>query len=60
MTDDPNARGPQDRSRVNVEQEYERRYWAEKWSVSEDELRQAVEKVGPMAADVARELGKSL
>jgi hypothetical protein len=40
-----------------VDQDYEARYWAEKWGVSQDELRSAVEKVGPMVSDLERHFG---
>ncbi len=33
---------------------YELQYWTNKWHVTEQELRDAVAKVGPMAADVER------
>jgi uncharacterized protein DUF3606 len=38
---------------------YELRYWSKKFGVSHDQLKAAVSKVGVMADDVARELGKS-
>jgi hypothetical protein len=56
MSDDLNKRGPADRARVNVNEAHEARYWASKWGVSEEELRAAVERVGPMADDVERAL----
>ena len=56
MADDPNVRGQQDRSRINVNQDHELRYWSEKFGVSQDELRKAVEAVGPVADDVERRL----
>lgn len=56
MSDNLNNRGPADRTRVNVNEDYEARYWADKWGVSEDELRAAVERVGVMADDVERAL----
>jgi hypothetical protein len=56
MSDNLNNRGPADRTRVNVNEDYEARYWANKWGVSEDELRAAVERVGVMADDVERAL----
>jgi hypothetical protein len=56
MSDDLNNRGPADRSRVNVNEDYEARYWANKWGVSQDELRAAVARVGVMADDVERAL----
>lgn len=58
MADDPKERGPQDRSRVNVEQDYERRWWSQKWGVSEDRLREAVKAAGSSASAVAKHLGK--
>lgn len=58
MSDDLSKRGPQDRTRVNVNEAHEVRYWSEKWNVSEDELREAVKRVGVMAADVERALKK--
>ncbi|MGN2246405.1 DUF3606 domain-containing protein [Frateuria sp. GZRR35] len=56
MSDDLNNRGPADRTRVNVNEDYEARYWANRWGVSEDELRDAVKRVGVMADDVERAL----
>lgn len=58
MADSTKERGPQDRSRVNLEQDYERQYWAKKWGISEDELRRAVQAAGNSADAVARHLGK--
>ena len=56
MSDDLNNRGPADRTRVNLGEDYEARYWANKWGVSQDELRAAVDRVGVMADDVERAL----
>jgi hypothetical protein len=58
MADDLSKTGPGDRSRVNVDQEHELRYWTRAWGVSPEQLREAVRRVGPMADDVAKELGK--
>lgn len=52
MTDNLQNRGPQDRARVNVNEKHELRYWTETFGVSEDELRQAVKKVGTTAEKV--------
>ncbi len=52
MSDDTSKRGPADRQRVNVQEDYEVRYWTEKWNVSEERLRQAVAAAGVMADDV--------
>jgi hypothetical protein len=59
MADDLKGRGARDRSRVNMHEEYEVRYWVEKWGVTKERLGQAVQKVGASAEAVARELGKS-
>ena len=44
------------RARVNVGEDYEVRYWTNKWNVTPEQLRAAVDKVGVMADDVEREL----
>ena len=59
MADDKTNRGAQDRSRVNVHEDYEVRYWTKKWSVSKEQLVEAVHQAGVLADAVARQLGKS-
>lgn len=56
MADDPNIQGPQDRARVNVNEDYEVRYWTQRFNCTPKELREAVKRVGPMVADVERAL----
>ena len=56
MPDDKSKPGGQDRTRIDVSEAYELRDWAEKFGVSEDELKAAVSKVGDRAAAVARYL----
>lgn len=58
MTDDMNDRGPRDRTRINVNQAYELRYWTRKFGVTSEELKEAVTAVGVSADAVARRLGK--
>ncbi|MGZ8287618.1 MAG: DUF3606 domain-containing protein [Telluria sp.] len=58
MSDNLNNRGPQDASRINVNESWELAYWTRKFGVSDDELRQAVKQVGTMADAVAKHLGK--
>lgn len=58
MSDDKNNRAPRDAQRVNVNEDYEVRYWTRKWNVSEQQLRDAVKRAGVMADDVAKALGK--
>ena len=57
MSDDKSQTGQADRIRINTSEDFEVRNWASKFGVSEDALRQAVERVGPMADDVRRDLG---
>lgn len=59
MADDLKNRGPADRSRVNVNEAWERAWWCKKWGVSDDELRNAVQAVGASADSVAKHLGKA-
>ena len=58
MSDDKTNRGPADRARINVNEDYEVRYWTKELGVSEDALREAVKRVGVMSEDVRRELGR--
>ena len=58
MSDDKSKRGPADASRVNVNEDYELRYWSEKFGCTHDQLRAAVKAVGPMAKDVEAYLKK--
>jgi hypothetical protein len=55
MSDDKTRVGA-DRKRISLEEDYERRHWAEKFGVSEQRLRQIVSQVGPMVEDVERVL----
>jgi len=56
MPDDRTKRGPQDRSRININEEHELKYWSEKFGVTAERLRAAVKKIGPSAEAVEREL----
>ncbi|WP_434799968.1 DUF3606 domain-containing protein [Paracidovorax citrulli] len=58
MADDLRNRGPQDRSRINVNEPWEVTYWTKEFGCSEAQLRAAVKAVGVMVADVRRHLGK--
>ncbi len=60
MADDKSKTGKADRIRINLYEDYEVRHWSERLGVSTDRLKAAVQKVGPMVDDVAKELGKSL
>lgn len=58
MSDDLSNRGAQDRSRIDVNEAHEIRYWCERFDVSEEVLRKAVADVGVSADKVAEHLGK--
>ncbi len=60
MSDEKSNHGAQDRSRINASEDYELKYWANKWSMSVEDLRQVVDQVGPMTKDVAKKLGKTV
>jgi hypothetical protein len=59
MADDTTNRGSQDRKRINVNEPHEVRYWTQALGISEAELRESVKRVGVMAEDVKRALGKN-
>jgi hypothetical protein len=59
MADDLKNRGAQDRSRVNIHEDHEVRYWTQKWSVTKEQLVAAVGKAGVSVDAVAKELGKT-
>jgi hypothetical protein len=56
MADDLTNRGPQDRSRVNVNEEWERRWWCKEFGCTEQQLRDAVRVVGVSADRVRQHL----
>ena len=58
MSGDTNERGGADRKRINPSEDYEVRYWSEKFGVSPETLKEAVKHVGPMVEDVERALVK--
>jgi uncharacterized protein DUF3606 len=52
MVDDLTNRGPRDRNRVDVNEDWELRYWTKKFGCTSTELRNAVQAVGVMADKV--------
>lgn len=58
MSDNLQNRGPADRSRVNVNESWEVRYWCKEFGCTEDQLRSAVRAVGVSAAAVRAHLRK--
>jgi hypothetical protein len=59
MSDSTTNRGEPDRSRINVNQEHELRYWMASLDVTEDELRAAVRAVGTSTNEVREYLRSS-
>ncbi|MEN3277367.1 MAG: hypothetical protein V7631_3157 [Massilia sp.] len=58
MADNLQKAGPQDRSRINVNEEWEVRHWTEALGVSREQLEKAVSEVGVMADAVREHLKK--
>jgi hypothetical protein len=55
--DNRKKRGTHDRSKINMSEDFEVKYWLKALGVSRDELQRAVDKVGNAAAAVRKELG---
>ena len=45
-----------DSSRIDITQESDLRYWCQRFDVTSDELKNTIERVGPLVGDVKREL----
>lgn len=58
MSDNLQNRGPQDRSRINVNEEWEVAYWTKELGLSKEELEAAVKAAGPSVSAVRQHLGK--
>jgi hypothetical protein len=58
MPDNKKKPGGQDRTRINVNENYEVRDWSKKFGVTQDELKKAVAKVGTSAEAVKKHLGR--
>jgi hypothetical protein len=58
MSDDLRNRGPADRTRINVNEQWEVDWWTKELGVTEAKLREAVRAVGVMVKDVRKYLGK--
>lgn len=59
MADDLSQRQPQDRQHMNVNEEWELRYWSKEMGGTPDELREAVKAVGVSVSAVRTHLGRS-
>jgi hypothetical protein len=58
MADDDADRGPTDRARITIEEEYEILFWTRELGVSRLQLARAVEQVGPGVGAVRRLLSR--
>jgi hypothetical protein len=56
--DDLKKTGQQDRSKINMHEDHEVKYWTKQLGVSKDELQKAVDNVGNGAAAVRKQLGQ--
>ena len=56
MSDDLQNRNAPDNQRINLNQEHEVRYWTQKFKVSREDLRKAIDAVGPAASAVEHQL----
>jgi len=54
--DDLKKRGSQDRSKINMHEPHEIKYWTKALGVDKDQLQKLVDKVGNSAAAVRKEL----
>lgn len=59
MSDDKRNSGQPDRSKINMNEDYEVRYWTQQLNVSREELQLAVDLVGNSVEAVRKQLGKS-
>ena len=57
MSDNLTNRIQPDRSKINMNEDYEVKYWTHAWGVSREALQKAIDKVGNSAAAVRKELG---
>lgn len=54
--DNLTKRGQPDRSKINMQEAHEVKYWTHALGISKEELQKAVDKVGNSAAAVRKEL----
>lgn len=51
MSDDKNSKDYRDRTRIDYSQDYERQYWTEKWNVSDEQLKEALDRTDSVMVD---------
>lgn len=57
MTDDKTIQAPHDANRINLNEDYEVRYWTERFGVAKEALSDAINTVGPNVKTVRAYLG---
>ncbi|HEY0045452.1 MAG TPA: DUF3606 domain-containing protein [Flavobacterium sp.] len=55
MSDNKENIGNPDRSRINTSEDYEVRYWTEKFGITAEELEEAIRQTGSSSADRVEE-----
>ncbi len=58
MGDNLDIKDGRDSSKININEPWEVNYWKDKLNVTEEKLKDVVEKVGPVVDDVKKELDK--
>ena len=58
MANDKTNRGQPDRSKINMSEDYEVKYWTRHLGTTREELQKVVDRVGNSAKAVAKEFGK--
>jgi hypothetical protein len=59
MSDDLRKRGPEDRSRVNVNEPWELKYWSKTLGITPDRLKEVVRQVGTRTEDIEQYLSST-
>jgi hypothetical protein len=59
MSDDLRRRGPEDRSRINVNEPWELKYWSKTLGVTPERLKEVVRQVGTRTEDVEQYLSST-
>ena len=57
MSDDKSKTGHPDSDRINPQERYELEYWSRKFGISQQQLKDTIEKVGSSAEAVKKALG---
>lgn len=58
MSDNLKIKQPQDPTKINTHEEWELEYWSNKWGVTKEQIKQAVNIVGNGTEKVRQHLGK--